>query len=68
VLDEIDGMELAGMLRLARATASIPFALLTSLDMASPELRRLPPDAAVIRKDGNFADDLAEVLERLGLV
>ena len=67
VIDEIDGPELAGMLRLAKATAEIPFALLTSYEPGHPALLRLPLGSAVIRKGASFADDIARELSRLGL-
>ncbi len=67
VIDEIDGPELAAMLRLARATAAIPFALLTSYELGHPTLARLPPGSAVIRRGATFADDVARELSRLGV-
>lgn len=67
VIDEIDGSELAAMLRVAKATAAIPFALLTSYEPGHPALAQLPPGAAVIRRGAPFADDVARELSRLGV-
>jgi CheY-like chemotaxis protein len=67
VIDEIDGPELAAMLRVAKATAAIPFALLTSYEPGHPALLRLPPGSAVIRRGVDFADDVARELSRLGV-
>jgi hypothetical protein len=55
------------MLRVAKATAAIPFALLTSYELGHPALLRLPPGSGVIRRGADFADDVARELSRLGV-
>lgn len=67
VIDEIDGPELAAVLRLVRTTAAIPFALLTSYEPGHPTLSRLPPGTAVIRRGAGFARGVEREASRLGL-
>jgi len=67
VLDEISGVDLARALAAVPATEKVPFSILTSYERNSPKLSLLPENAGYIRKDENFGDDLANVLESFGL-
>ena len=68
VMPELDGVDLACAIRAMPATRDIPVALLTSEALDSETLRNLPKDVPIMRKGGNFADDVAEVFVKLGLI
>lgn len=68
VMPELDGVDLACAVRAMPATRDIPVALLTSEALDSGTLRNLPKDVPIMRKGGNFADDVAEVFVKLGLI
>ncbi len=68
VMPELDGVDLACAIRAMPSTNSIPIALLTSEALDSKTLRNLPKDVPIMRKGGNFADDVADVLIKVGLI
>lgn len=68
VMPELDGVDLACAVRAMPATRDIPVALLTSEALDSETLRNLPKDVPIMRKGGNFADDVADVFVKLGLI
>lgn len=68
VMPELDGVDLACAVRAMPSTRDIPVALLTSEALDSETLRNLPKDVPIMRKGGNFADDVAEVFVKLGLI
>ncbi len=68
VLDDIAGVDLAAALAALPKTKSTPFVLVTSYDPDHPSLAGLPESAAVVRKSSQFGDDLAEALERFGII
>lgn len=63
-LGALSGVELGCALSAIASTGDLPFALLTSYEWGHPKLKGLPPRAALIRKGGQFGDDLAETLQR----
>lgn len=67
-MPELDGVDLACAIRAMPATRDIPVALLTSEALDSATLRNLPKDVPIMRKGGNFADDVAAVFVKLGLI
>ncbi len=68
VLDDITGVDLACALAALPKTKDIPFALVTSYEPGHPSLAGLPEGAAIVRKSSQFGDDLAEALERFGII
>ena len=68
VMPELDGVDLVCAVCAMPATREIPVALLTSEALDSETLRNLPKDVPIMRKGGNFADDVAEVLVKVGLI
>lgn len=68
VMPELDGVDLACAIRAMPATRDIPVALLTSEALDSQTFRNLPKDVPIMRKGGNFGDDVAEVFAKLGLL
>lgn len=67
-IDELSGVDIARSLNAIAATSAIPVALLTSYDKASHGMKHLPESTGFIRKDANFGEDLATVLEQAGIV
>lgn len=67
VLDELSGVELAGVLAAIKATRSIPFILLTSYDRSDPRLAELPPGCEVVSKHGKALEGLSEALMKFSL-
>ena len=67
-MPELDGVDLACAIRAMPTTRDIPVALLTSEALDSATLRNLPNDVPIMRKGGNFADDVADVFVKLGLI
>lgn len=68
VMPELDGVDLACAIRAMPSTKDIPIALLTAEALDSETFRNLPKDVPIMRKGGSFADDVADVFERLGLL
>ncbi len=68
VMPELDGVDLACAVKAMPTTRDIPVALLTSEALDSATLRNLPKDVPIMRKGGNFADDVAAVFVKLGLI
>ena len=68
VLDDITGVDLACALAALPKTKDIPFALVTSYEPGHASLVGLPEGAAIVRKSSQFGDDLAEALERFGII
>ncbi|MGE5547592.1 MAG: DNA-binding response regulator [Solirubrobacterales bacterium] len=66
-LGALTGVDLGCALSAMPATQSVPFAVLTSYEWGHAKLRGLPPRAALIRKGGQFGDDLAETFARFGI-
>ena len=62
VMDVIDGVNLARALAAKEPTQSIPVAIITSLDLDSRELERLPGSVTVVRYGADFSDELANML------
>lgn len=67
LIDEIGGIELVKMLAIPALTKGIPIALLTSFALEDERLKELPGQVSVLRKGGNFSDDLVKTLEKMGL-
>lgn len=65
VMDQISGIDLARALKSMTATRHIPFALLTSFDVAHPELRNLPDDVALVHHDRDINAELDKAVRRL---
>ena len=63
----LTGVDLGCALAAMPVTQGIPFAVLTSYSWGHPKLAGLPPRAALIRKGGQFGDDLAESLSRFNI-
>lgn len=66
-LGVLTGVDLGCALAAMPITQGIPFAVLTSYEWGHAKLRGLPPRAALIRKGGQFGDDLAESLARFNI-
>lgn len=67
VMPRISGVDLSCALAAMPATRDIPVALLTSLASGHPDLAGLPMTVGVIRRGTQFADDLAQVLQRFAI-
>ncbi len=67
-LPGLSGIDLACALAAMPATEDIPVARLTSLDRDDESLRRLPAKVPIIRKGGDFGDDIAKALSKLGII
>ena len=68
VMPELDGVDLACAISAMPTTKEIPVALLTAEALDSRTLRNLPKDVPIMRKGGNFAGDVADVLVKVGLL
>ena len=64
----MDGVDLICALKAMKATKDIPCALLTSFTRDNPLLQALPESVPIVRKGKEFGDDLAEALQKLGLI
>ena len=62
IMDVIDGVNLTRALAAMEPTQGIPVALITSLDLASRDLEKLPAGVAIVRHGPNFSNELAEML------
>lgn len=65
VMPELSGIDLACALKAMPATKDMPVALLAT---ESGSLKDLPDSVPVLRKGSNFADDVAEVFMKLGIL
>ncbi|MEX1147141.1 MAG: Hpt domain-containing protein, partial [Sphingomonadales bacterium] len=68
ILEQFDGVDLVCALRAMPSTSAVPVAFLTSLGAGDDRLRHLPADVPVLTKGGQFSDDVANALVRLGIV
>ncbi|UUX50333.1 response regulator [Nisaea acidiphila] len=64
----LDGVDFVRALKAMRATEEIPCALLTAFSRDNQLLQGLPESVPVIRKGKYFGDDLADALQKLGLL
>lgn len=64
----LDGVDFVRALKAMKATESIPCALLTAFARDNQLLRGLPDSVPVVRKGAQFGDDLADALQKLGLL
>ncbi|WP_193170454.1 ATP-binding response regulator [Nisaea nitritireducens] len=64
----MDGVDLICALKAMKATKDIPCALLTSFTRDNQLLKTLPETVPIVRKGKEFGDDLAEALQKLGLI
>lgn len=65
VMPELTGVDLACALRAMPTTRNIPVALIATENREIPDL---PADVPVLRKGANFADDVATVFVKLGIL
>jgi len=68
VMPELSGIDLACALRAMPTTENIPVALIASVDPNSEDMKKLPKDVPVLRKGRIFADDVADVFVKLGIL
>lgn len=66
VMPELSGVDLACALRAMPTTRNIPVALIASVD--NEQIADLPDDVPILRKGGNFGDDVADVFVELGIL
>lgn len=64
----MDGIDLVRALKAMKATEEIPCGLLTAFSRDNQLLRGLPDEVPVVRKGKDFGDDLAEALQKMGLL
>lgn len=64
VMPRMSGIDLACALSAMPSTRHIPVAVLTSLALNHPDLKALPMNVGLIRRDTNFGADLADVLQK----
>ncbi len=64
----MDGVDLICALKAMKVTKDIPCALLTSFTKDNKLLKALPETVPIVRKGKEFGDDLAEALQKLGLI
>jgi len=67
-MPDLTGVDLACALRAMPTTHNIPVALIASVDRDRSEIEGLPGDVPLLRKGGNFADDVASVFVELGIL
>ena len=67
VMDHLTGIDLARAMRAIAATEDLPLALLTSLDADHPDMKRLPPDVAVLRLNRSVTDELGDLVTQFNL-
>lgn len=65
VMPELSGIDLACALKAMPVTQDLPVALLAT---DSGSLKNLPESVPVLRKGANFADDVADVFMKLGIL
>jgi CheY-like chemotaxis protein/HPt (histidine-containing phosphotransfer) domain-containing protein len=68
VMPELTGIDLACALKAMPLTSNIPVALIASVDPNSDDMKRLPDSVPLLRKGSNFADDVADVFTKLGIL
>ena len=64
----MDGVDLICALKAMKVTKDIPCALLTSFTKDNQLLQALPESVPVVRKGKDFGDDLADALQKLGII
>lgn len=67
-MPDLSGIDLACALKAMPLTRDIPVALIATTDRTSGELDDLPDSVPVLRKGGNFADDVADAFVKLGIL
>jgi CheY-like chemotaxis protein len=67
MLDDISGVELGCALAAMESTEAIPFAVLTSFNKNHATLKKLPPNACLLKKGDSFGDNIADALEKFGI-
>lgn len=68
VMPELSGLDFTCAIKAMPATSTIPVALLTSEARDNPKLANLPDDVPILSKSAQFADDVADVFFRFGLL
>ena len=68
VMPELTGIDLACALKAMPTTRDTPVALIASVDPNSGDMRNLPDTVPLLRKGKNFADDVADVFVKLGIL
>ncbi len=68
VMPELTGIDLACALKAMPTTKNIPVALIATDDKGVTTLDALPKSVPVLRKGGKFADDVAHVFVKLGIL
>ncbi len=68
VMPDLTGVDLACALKAMPTTKHIPVALIASVDRDRDEIADLPESVPLLRKGGNFADDVANVFVELGIL
>ncbi len=64
MLPRLSGIDLICALHAMPATEDVHVALLTSLPLDHPDLRKLPEGVSIIRRGDDFGADLADVLQK----
>ena len=67
VMPRLSGVDLACALSAMPSTRQIPVAVLTSLPLNHPDLKALPINVGLIRRDKNFGADLADILQKFDI-
>lgn len=67
MLPRLSGVDLICALRAMPATEDVHVALLTSLALNHPDLKKLPLNVGIIRRGDHFGSDLADVLQRFDI-
>ncbi|MDI9408800.1 MAG: response regulator [Candidatus Pacebacteria bacterium] len=67
-LDGVSGVDLAQNFKSNPRLNHLNFALLTSYDLSNPIFSSKPGSVPVIRKGGNFGEDLTRSLHRFGII
>ncbi len=68
VIDNIDGLELIGMIRTLKITKHIPCILLTSDKFDLSKATHMPEDMKIVKKGSGFSDQLSEAIIDLGIM
>lgn len=68
VMPELSGVDFACAIRAMPSTKRIPVAVLTSQSRGDAALEDLPSDISLLSKSARFADDVADVFGRYGLL
>ena len=66
VMPELSGVDLVCALKAMPTTREIPVALIASID--GEKIGDLPANVPILRKGGNFGDDVADVFVELGIL